>query len=220
MRRLGLLVIFIFGVSALFASTCDFRGSLEWSYDTNAFSDPLPEGYSLDSGYPNGGEFLKRQNIGLHLSSDIYFVDESRIGLSSFLSFRFPYSSLSIIPEGEGYDWEYREENSLSRQHVSLFCGLGPVFRFSAGPVDILLPIRLSLGSYDWFTSGIVVGVSIEPGINISVTDTVFLSFAFTYDAHLMKFFFSTREVYDQGYIMLTAGAYAGVGFRFGGGDA
>ena len=217
MRKLVLSLVMLLVLSALSAATYDLRAALEWSYDTNAFSSPLPDGYSLDSDYPNGGEFIKRQNIGLNISSDIYFIDDSRIGLSTALTLRFPYNSLSIIPEGEGYDWEYREENSLGRQHISLSCGIGPVFRFQTGIVDIILPVRVSFGSYDWFTSGLVVGVSIEPGVNIEISDSLFLSFALTYDAHLMKFLFSMRNVYDQGYIMLTAGAYAGLGFRFGG---
>ena len=67
------------------------------------------------------------------------------------------------------------------------------------------------------FESGIIVGVSIEPSVNVFLNDDFFLSFAAVYDAHLMKFLFSLREIYDDGYIMLTAGAYCGIGVRFGG---
>ena len=198
------------------SSSIDFRAALEWSYDTNSFSSPLPSGYDTAS-YPNGGEFLKRQNLGLHLSSDIFFTTSSRTGLSLFTSFSFPYHSASLIPiEGEN-GWEYEEKDSTNEQKTSFFLGFGPVFRYQTGRVEILLPIRLSIGSYDWFESGIIVGVSIEPSVNVFLNDDFFLSFAAVYDAHLMKFLFSLREIYDDGYIMLTAGAYCGIGVRFGG---
>lgn len=218
MRKTVSVVLFLLLAAVLNAATAfDLRLAGEWSYDTNAFSSPLPTGYDLNDGFPNGGEFLKRMNLGLHLSADVYFSEDSRWGLSSFISFRFPYQARSTIPDGVGTDWEYRTEDSLSRQDTSFFCGLGPVFRYRRGGVEILLPIRFSLGSYDWFSTGIVAGVSIEPGVNVFLTDDFFLSFAASYDAHLMKFLFSLRKVYDPGYIMLTAGLYAGAGFRFGG---
>ncbi len=220
MRKVLSAMLILLASAVLPAVSFDLRGGLEWSYDTNAFSDPLPLGYDPAEGFPNGGEFIRRMNIGMHASADIYFEEDSRFGLSTFLTLRFPYFSQSVLPDGSGYDWEYRTEDSLSRQHTSLFCGIGPVFRYSTGRVDILLPIRFSIGSYDWFTSGVVMGVSIEPGINVFLTDDVFLSFALTYDAHLVKLFLSMNQVYDPGYIMLTCGAYAGAGFRFGGADA
>ncbi len=217
MKRLVVLLSALLLAASLPAAVLDLGGAIEWAYDTNAFSAPLPVGYPLDSGYPNGGEFLKRHSIGLQVDLNAYGDAESRIGFSSSISLRFPVSSRSIIPEGEGYDWEYREENSLYRQHMSLFIGAGPVFRFAAGGVDILLPIRFSLGSYDWFTSGVVVGAMIEPGLSIHLSDSAYLSFALIYDAHLMKFYYSMNQIYDPGYIMLTAGARIGAGFRFGG---
>ncbi len=215
-----LLSMFLLSLPLFSGVESYLRLAAEWSYDTNAFSSPLPTGFSLDSYFPNGGEFLKRQNIGFSISSDTYFVDESRVGLSLSFAFRAPYHSVSIIPEGSGYDWIYREEDSTDRQHSSLFAGIGPVFRYSFGSVELSLPIRLSLGSYDFFSSGFIAGVSIEPGVNVFLGDDIFLSFSLVYDAHLMKFFFSLDRIYDPGYIMLTAGVSLGAGFRFGGDDA
>ena len=98
-----LLSMFLLSLPLFSGVESYLRLAAEWSYDTNAFSSPLPTGFSLDSDFPNGGEFLKRQNIGFSISSDTYFVDESRVGLSLSFAFRAPYHSVSIIPEGSGY---------------------------------------------------------------------------------------------------------------------
>ena len=218
-KRFLLLLLFIFlSVSMSAAVSTDVRGTLGWTYDTNAFSNPLPQGYPIDSGYPNGGEFLQRHNQNIGCTADLIFTSDSRIGLSIFANLGIPVHSRSIIPEGEGYDWDYVVYDSLSSQDLSLFLGVGPLFRYNIGQVELLLPVRFSVGSYDWFTTGFVVGVVIEPTFQVFVTDDVFISFSMLYDAHLMKLFYSTSQVYDYGYIMLTAGVTLGAGFRFGGG--
>ena len=220
MRQVSSFLLFLLVSIALSAgASLDLRSSFEWSYDTNSFSSPLPSDYSTQ-GYPNGGEFLKRQNLGINLGLDVYFADSSRVGLSVFTSFRFPYHAESIIPVDGENGWVYESEDSTERQHTGFFFGAGPVFCYHTERMDLLLPIRLSIGSYDWFTSGIVVGVSIEPGVSVFLTEDFFLTFSMTYDAHLMKFLFSLREVYDSGYIMLTAGASIGGGIRLGDADA
>lgn len=220
MRRFilaSLLLVYVFSLHA--APEISLVPSVGWTYDTNVFSDPLPTGYE-EGAHPAGGEFLKRQNIALSLSSDFFFVSGSRFGLSLAVYSGFPYHSTSIIPEGNGYDWEYAVRDSLKSQHVSFFISCGPVFRYSFGSASLSLPIRFSVGSYDWFTSGVVIGVHLQPTVEIDLSERMFLSFSLAYDAHLMKFLFSMRQAYAPGYIMLTAGAYCGVGFRFGGQDA
>ena len=218
MRKIALLFVSVFLLLPLTASpSLDLRAGALWSYDTNVFSSPLPTGYNADGDFPNGGEFLKRHNVGVHLGADIFSGNESRFGLSTALALSFPVSSVSIVPEGEGNDWSYVKSDSLEEQHASLFLSIGPVFRYSFGSVEIVFPIRLSVGSYDWFTTGFVFGVAIEPGVNIFVDDDFFITFSAIYDAHMMKFLYSVSEIYDAGYIMLTAGFYAGCGIRIGG---
>ena len=216
MKRVFVFIqLFLVFSTVLSASVVtDIKGTMGWTYDTNAFSNPLPQGYPISSGYPNGGEFLQRQNINLGYTADLLFDSSSRVGLSVAMNLGIPFFSKSIVPVGEGYDWEYVVYDSLGKQNVSLYLSAGPSFRFNTGAVDLILPVRMSIGSYDWFTTGIVVGVSIEPEVIVFITDDIFLSFSLSYDAHLMKFFVSMTQVYDPGYIMLTTGAAVGAGVR------
>ena len=101
-----------------------------------------------------------------------------------------------------------------------MFLGIGPVFRYRLGIVDIGFSLRASLGSYDYFKTGLVFGVEAEPFVNIALTDYMYLSLGMKYDAHLIKFLdFTSSSIYEDGFIMMTAGGIVGIGFRFGGGD-
>ena len=110
--------------------------------------------------------------------------------------------------------------DSLSSQRIGIFLGIGPVFRGRFGIVDIGLTLRASLGSYDYFVSGLIFGIEAEPFINVNVTEHFYISLGMKYDAHLMKFLNAeSSNIYEDGFIMMTAGCFVGLGTRFGGGD-
>lgn len=212
-----ILILLILSISlSLSATTMYLKFNGEYSYDTNVFSNPLPKNPS-DSGFIENADYLKRHNFGFNFSFDTFFSQDSRTGLSISAAFRLPAHSDSYKAEGDiNGDWEYVHRDSLSEQKLAMYLGIGPTFRAKIGIVDLGIALRGSIGSYDFFKSGIVVGVQAEPYMNLFLNDDSFIAFGFVYDAHLMKFVYDDTEKYQKNYMMLTAGAYFGIGIQIG----
>lgn len=215
MRKVAAVLILMLACAMLEAGAVMYlRFSFEGSYLTNAFSDPLPQNASAS--YLEDIEFIKRWNLAPVLTFDTFFDDSNPTGLSFNAVFRFPVASETIVHDGTSYV----SSDSLSSQKIGMFVGLGPVFRGRFGIVDIGMSLRASIGSYDYFSTGLILGIEAEPFINIAVTEHLYVSFGMKYDAHLMKFLDSTSSsIYEDGFIMMTVGGFAGVGIRFGGGN-
>ncbi len=158
-----------------------------------------------------------RHDIGGLAALDIYFDEQFTTGMSAAIAVSYPLTSRSVRPVGTGFDWEYSEYDSTGEQKALLQFGFGPVFRFDAGDVEIILPIRFSVASFDCFSSGVLVGVWIDPAVNVFITDRIFFTGGIQYNAHLMKFLFNESRVYEAGYIKLSVGLFAGIGIRMGG---
>ena len=215
MRKLVVFIALAISLSSLGAvPTMYLRGAVEGSYLTNVFSDPLP--INASESYLEDIEFVKRWNAGAALTFDTFFDDSYPAGLSFNAVFRFPITSETIYHDGSSYV----SYDSLSSQRIGIFLGVGPVFRGRFGIVDIGLTLRASLGSYDYFVSGLIFGIEAEPFINVNVTEHFYISLGMKYDAHLMKFLNAeSSNIYEDGFIMMTAGCFVGLGARFGGGD-
>ena len=216
MRKLAISIfLMILSASVLNSDPMMYlRVAAEGSYLTNAFSDPLP--VNASESYLEDIEFIKRWNVSPSISFDTFFDDSNPAGLSFNSVFRFPVSSETIVHDGSSYV----SHDSLSEQKIGIFLGIGPLFRGRFGIVDVGLALRVSLGSYDYFTTGIVVGIEAEPFLNVNVSEHFYLSLGLKYDAHLMKFLDAdSSNIYEDGFIMMTAGCVVGLGARFGGGD-
>ena len=161
MRKIAAILILSLAAAAAWAGPAMYlRFSAEWSYLTNAFSDPLPVN-----------------------ASDSYLEDI--------------------------------EAEKIAELFIASFYG-----NTKKRLVDIGFSLRASLGSYDYFKTGLVFGIEAEPFVNIALTDYMYLSLGMKYDAHLIKFLdFTSSSIYEDGFIMMTAGGIVGIGFRFGGGD-
>ena len=197
----------------------------DYSFDTNVFSDPLPT-YDASDGFEwlswrRENPFLIRHSFGLNITSDIFFQESSRTGLSLALSLRFPFKATTITPipedEATGFagPWEYRSRESISEQHPALFGAIGPVFRIQFGSVDIGVATRISIGSYDFDVHEIVMGIQASPFINAFISDMVYINLRLEYDAHLMRFIESSTQFFDLNYQMITLAPSLGIGIRF-----
>ena len=218
MKRAFIAVLMLLVPALLFSGAwMDARASFGYWYTTNAFSSPLPNGYGADESYPATGEFIKRHDIGGSLSLDIYFSDGARTGVSAAAAASYPLSSTAFRPDKSGEVWTYDEIEPTAEKDAELRFGFGPVFRFDMGDAEIILPIRLSVGTFDCFSSGLIFGVWVEPAVNVFFTENLYFSAGITYNANLMKFLFGSEKVYDEGYIKLSIGGFVGLGVRIGG---
>lgn len=215
MKRLILLCAALMLSLSLFSASMYFTLNNIYTYDTNAFSNPLPQ--NAGASFLESAEYIKRHNIGLNFASDTYFSSKARTGLSVSATVLFPFHAATIKPEGDfGGDWEYVSKDSLMGQRPATFFAIGPVFRAAFEHIDIGLALRGSIGSYDRFESGIDVGIQAQPFANFLINDSSYLSFGLMYDAHVMKFIYDEEKIYEKNYLMLTTGAYVGVGVVVG----
>lgn len=220
MKRLLLIPLLMLMLLPAFSGEESFLSvSLGWSYDTNVFSSPLPTGYDPADDYPNGGKYIKRHNLSLGIDYDLYFTEESKVGLSWSAVFGLPLKVVTITPSLVDNELVHTYADETKNSMWSFCTGFGPVFRFSWDIFTLSLPIRCSIGTYDWFTTGIAIGLNISPSLRVGINDTIAISASLTYDAHLMKFLFGDSHVYDAGYIMLNMGASVGCVFSFGGSE-
>lgn len=215
MKRIILLSIALLLSFSLSSTAMYFSLNNTYTYDTNAFSDPLPQ--NAGETFLQNAEYLKRHNVGLNFTFDTFFSPKSRTGLSVSTILSLPFKSTTFKPEGDlAGDWEYVPSDSLSEQKIAFFFSVGPVFRAAFEKVDLSLALRASVGSYDFFTTGVVMGLQAQPFVNFFINDGTYLSFGLLYDAHMMKFIYDEKKIYEDHYIMLSAGAYIGLGIVVG----
>lgn len=216
MRKTLVFAILLFALSLLSAASVYVQGSLDMGYRTNVFSDPLPQ--SGDAEYREDVEFLKRVNLGLSVKSDIFFHDWDTAGLSVKLSLDFPLTAESTkVRDPDSDDWYYYTVDSIDDQDATVILGVGPVFRYMVSIVDIMLDLRLAVGTYDLFDT-VVAGLQADLLCNVFLSDHWFLSCGLAYEADLMRFVDSSKSYYfEDGFTMLTVGGFVGGGYLFGG---
>ena len=221
MKRTIITLLLVFCLFPLAAIQFNTDLNFEYSYDTNAFSSPLPQ-YAEDSWlewryeYP----FEKRHSIGANINSSLYMNKDSRVGLSLGLSMKCPVHATSIRPiphDGSNYakGWDYIPDIDTANKKIALFGAIGPIFRAKLGCVDLGTSIRLSIGGYDYKDSEVILGVQAQPFVNVFVTDHVYINISFNYDAHLMKFISHDVKSFEENYQMLSVASSLGIGFYF-----
>lgn len=221
MKRVVLVLslILLFS-SSLFASmTFYVKEAPFYVYDTNVFSDPFVQ-YADESflQWAQNHPYLKRHSAGTYTEFDFLFKENARVGLSTAINFGWPIIAETYVPDGDlSGDWEYKKEDAFSIQDVSMFVSIGPLFRVAFGIMEAGVAVRLSFGSYESFINDLVLGVQIDPYLNIFVQNGFFLTVGVHYDAHLFLFFLHDPvSIYQDNYVMMGIGGYVGVGFAFG----
>ena len=192
-----------------------------YRYDTNIYSDPLVKHASPDwLEWRVSNPYEKRFSNGFYTSLNILFSDEDRTGLSTSLDASWAYKDIRYIPEGYFWgDWEYVEYDATSDVYASMFCGIGPVFFVDFGIVDLGISTKLSIGTFDFKPGELVLGLMVDPFINVFLTDNLYLTSGMHYDAHLMSFYLNNPDmIYRKDYSMVTVGGYLGVGVYLDGG--
>ena len=217
------LFLIVFSIMPIVAVDNYLNMNLEYSYDTNVFSDPLPQ---FDPTYEwmtwrEANPFIKKHNLGFNLSYDIYPKDESRTGFSMAISTKFPIAAKCYTPRADfpelGYHsgWDYIETDETENQSIAFFGSLGPVFRARFGFADLGVAIRLSLGVYTFEQYELILGLQAEPYVNVFIGNNMYLSIKFTYDGHLMRFISDENKIFDPYYQMLTLAPSIGIGIKF-----
>ena len=216
MRKALLLITILLALGGPVFASLYLRGSVGADYMTNVYSDPLPQ--NGDEEYRENAEFIKRVNLNVSVTGDLFFHDWDPAGLSMKLGLNFPvYSRTQTVDDPSSDDWAYVESDSLDDQDVNLTLGVGPVFRYMAGHVDIALALRLGVGTFDLFDT-ITLGLQADVFVNVFLSENWFISAGLLYDAALIRFTYSSdTSYYEEDFSRLTVGGFVGGGYRFGG---
>ena len=208
MRRFVLMLSLLIISLSLYASPYAYiSASAGLSYDTNAFSSPLPIWDEDDMNF----DYERRISTLLSLDADVFFND-GPAGLSAKAVIGVPVSSEKAVYDGMDYTWKRADAIS------SLSFSLGPVFRYRMGVADLFLSIRMGLGSYDMFSTGFTFDLQADGGVRFFAGERLVITAGAIYDAHLMKYLTdSSTALYEQGYMMLSIGGYLSIGVRVGG---
>lgn len=215
-------LLFLISISTLLFSSPSmyFKASYDISYDSNVYSEPLPR--YADATWLNNKvnePYFKRYNHGISLTEDQFFSPTGRTGLSLNVKMGKAFKCDEFIPEGDfsSATWEYVKHDGLSDEKMKIFMSIGPIFRAQFGPVDLGIALRGSVGSFDLFKDGVIVGVQAEPYINVFLTNTLFLNAGVYYDAHLMYFYTNDENNwFKDGYTSISMGAFIGLGIKIG----
>lgn len=225
MKRLFfILALLLIVSSSVFASfSLYLSGSYLWSYDTNVFSNPMVK-YTTNSSWSTIREadpYIKRFNNGFSLNVDMFFSEEGRTGLSMAMHTGFAYKATEFTPNSDDIsnsDWDYTASDVLANQKIAMFFSLGPIFRVELGDFDISLALRASVGSYDCFDNNAILGIQADPMVNYFFSDNAYATAGLHYDAHFVYLYTNSNDrIYLPDYLRLTAGAYFGIGYKFGG---
>jgi len=201
------------------------RFGLMLDLNTNMFSDPLPKYVSLNW-VKNKMEdpFVLKDDVAGVLILDFFPSRKSRLGLSIFTSYGKTFYAKESKPDWDGteasgrakWDGEYTSEEVDTDGMNSLFFAGGPSFRAKVDKFDLGFSVRLSLGTYEMFEDGLILGVQSEPFLNYHFSDKWFFASGLLLDLHFMRMYLdSDSQVYDDNYIILTAGGFVGLGFAF-----
>lgn len=148
--------------------------------------------------------------MGLDLSCDIYRNDESaNWGSSSSLYVGYPFLSKEIVNG---------EKSEIDNNSLTLFFSTGLVFRATPSTyLDASLALRFALFSYDYFDSGLIVGLTLESNADYFLYDELYLSFGLNLTNGIMKLTFSDSERwYEDHYSTVLLRAKLGVGYKIG----
>ena len=220
-KTIAVILLAVMALLSISASPVIYlRGGYLADYSSNVYSEPLPK-YASESWLNNKiiDPYFKRCDMGGIGIQDIYFSQDGRTGLSFSIELTKPTGSDHFIPAGDfsSSTWTYEKKDVLSETHRKMFVGAGPVFRAKLGPVDLGAAVRASFGSFDKFSDAIIVGVQVEPYINLFFSDSFFLTGGAFYDAHLMYLYTNNRDKwFKEGYTSMTFGAYIGLGVKIG----
>lgn len=148
--------------------------------------------------------------MGLDLSCDIYRNDESaNWGSSSSLYVGYPFLSKEIVNG---------EKSEIDNSSLPLFFSTGLVFRATPTTyLDASIALRFALFSYDYFDSGLIVGLTLEGNADYFLYDDLYLSFGLNLTNGIMKLTFSDSERwYEDKYSTVLLRAKLGVGYKIG----
>lgn len=220
----GILFFIMLLVSfSLFATeySVDFLGY--WSYETNMFSNPLPKNGGNDF-LENKVEnpYYKRTDAGGKINLNMFFIPESRAGLTFSFSFGYPLTAIESVPvkedESVSFDdgpWHYEERNALSSQKGRISLGVGGIFRYYNSFVEIGSSIRAVISTFDYFRT-FNIGVEAEPFFKLYFRDFFYVGVGASFTAHIFHFIFSVDQFYEKGYSAISVTPYVGFGIRFG----
>lgn len=199
------------------------------SSETNIFSDPLPQNGSND--FLKGvveKPYLDRTDYGVKADADLFFIPESRTGLSFSFTYSHPVSATETYPvadDGTSFDdkepakWHYEQRDALSDQHGKLSFALGPVFRFRYSAIEIGSAVRFAISTYNFFDS-FTFGVEAQPYFKAHFNSWLYATLGLSFTANIFHFIDSEVVFYETNYTMISLCPYLGIGFRFGGGNA
>ena len=208
MKKAAVIVILLVlaSVPAFSSPYAVLSASYGVSYDTNAFSYPLP---SWEEGEMN---FSYERRVSHHaaLSGDVFFGD-GPAGISASFVMGFPLMAERAEYDGQDYLW--KKDEVLPFLSISA----GPVFRYRTSAADLCLALRLGVGTYDFFETGFTLDLVADASVRFPAGDRIVISLGGIYEAHLMKFSpESVTQIYEPGYIMLGLGGYVSVGIKVG----
>ena len=222
-QRLILMIILLFTSSVIYSAVFSITTNLNYSFDTNIFSNPLPTMSSSQEWLlrKNKNPLMRRHNIGLDINFDYFPHENARIGMSSSLELKFPIKSIASkpIPDNKelGFtgNWEYYHYETTESQQVGCFGSFGPIFKIYTTHVDYGITLRLSLGAMQYNTPELILGLQIEPFANFHINDSIYISTRFTYDSHFMRFKFEGTEIFEPYFQLVSLKPSLGVGFKF-----
>lgn len=221
MKKAVFLIMFLSMLTFLSASpTFYLRSGYEFSLDTNIFSYPLTR-YGDDAFLKRRTDnpFYYRLSHGLGFKGETYFSAQSRIGLS------FSFSSYDAIKAKEykpstldsTQDWQYIKSDITDDQKTAFFFSIGPSFRAILKKMDITANVRLSLGSFDYFDNSLIFSLTNEMGMNVFITEDVFLFTSLTLTSHILNFYLKDQvHYYRSDFVLATLQYSIGCGFKFG----
>ncbi len=206
-RFLSVIVVLLLVLSSLFSSGIPSSDRLSFYLRGTVSPSLVSEGvYSLPA---------KKGNLhfalGLDISFDIYRNDtDAKWGLSTSLHASYPLVS------GK---YDNFVSSGLEDRNAFLMAGAGAVFRCTPSTyLDASLALRMEVMTYDYFTRGIILGVTAETRADYFMTDDFFFSGGLSLTNGFLKFTPASEDTwYDNLYSTLLFRAQIGAGYRFGG---
>lgn len=198
-----LLLLLACSLPALFAAvSADLSIGGEYTYTTNSFANPV---------ISDTKTFIKRKDVGITAGLDMFFSDTSRIGISSSLSFRLPFSYTEQIGKGNPIAVDTTGIHTL-------FGSIGPIFKVSFFDwLDLAVAMRIQLGTLN-LGDDITLGLQNEAKLTFHLGDGTFFTAGLHYDLHFRKYTPNGPQPYEVPFFLMTAAPFVSGGVRFGGG--
>lgn len=215
------LIILILSICQLAAAPLfQLKVSYQYSYDTNAFSDPLPmNGDSSWLANKIANPYLKRHNNGLLLEFTYYPAEGSRTGLSATFRTASAFKATQIAPDSADSStaWEYIETDVTADQNNSYFFGLGAIFKasFFDSRLDFGAALRFALGTYDSSQKDVILAIQTDAYLDYHVHRNFFFTLGIDLQSNMFKFTNYNEQYYEENYFMISLAPYVGAGIRF-----